>query len=370
MLTRHEATATIKPLPMTPRLGLHLTNRCQRDCDHCLRDPAQTPVDLPLDAAAAAIAFVRAEFGVTHVSLTGGEPTLHPQFDALIDLVADASMTWDMMTNGERFAEVLVDLDKRPARVTALRSLSISLDGATEATHDGIRGPGSFRAVMAAASICGVRGIPFGVNMTVHRRNVGELERLGLDAALLGAKHVSFGMMQPTGTALDEGLAIGPDEWRRIHQRIERLASVLRLTVVAPEGHWRSTVEPLCGPLRGETIHVDIHGRLSLCCLQSDVPTSDAGIDRTVLGPVTTASGSRETVELAGLRAVAADALREHWDLPERGLWHGFSCNTCLALSGKPHWRDDGVGGGQAARERWRGAWAPEKKRPHLRVLP
>lgn len=369
-MTHVETTATIDQPAMRPRLGFHVTNRCQRDCDHCLRDPSQAPVDLRLDVAAMAIAFGRAEFDTTHVSLTGGEPTLHPEFVGLIDLVAGAGMTWDMVTNGERFAEVLAHLDEVPSRVTALRSLSLSMDGATEATHDGIRGPGSFRAVMAAASICAVRGIPFGLQMTIHRRNVDELERLGLDAALLGAKHVSFAMMQPTGTALDQGLALSPDEWRQVHHRIERLASVLRITVVAPEGHFRATVEPLCGPLRGETIHVDVHGRLSLCCLQSDVPTSDASHDRTVLGPVTTASGPREAAELLSLRSTASDSLREHWDSSERGRWRGFSCNTCLALSGKPHWTDGGVGGGQADRERWRGAWAPAKKRPHLRVLP
>jgi molybdenum cofactor biosynthesis enzyme MoaA len=355
---------------MTPRLGLHVTNRCQRDCDHCDRDPSQTPVDLSLEVVAAALAFGRAEFGTTRVSLTGGEPTLHPQFVALIDLIADAGMQWDMVTNGERFASVLARLDERPSRVTALRSLSLSLDGASEATHDGIRGPGSFRAVMAAASICSVRGIPFGIQMTVHRRNVHELERLGLDAALLGAKHVSFAMMQATGTPLDEGLAIDPDEWRRIHHRIERLASVLRIDVVAPEGHWRSSVEPLCDPLRGETIHVNVHGRLSLCCAQSDVPTSHVTADRTVLGVLTSAAGLREAAELSALYATVGAALREHWDSAERGRWSGFSCNTCLALSGKPHWTDGGVGGTQAERERWRGAWAPAKKRPHLRVLP
>jgi len=355
---------------MTPRLGFHVTNRCQRDCDHCLRDPSQVAVDLPLEAAATAIAFARAQFGVTHVSLTGGEPTLHPHFVQLIDLIAAAGMTWDMVTNGERFADIIAQLDEQPSRVTSLRSLSLSLDGANETTHDGIRGPGSFRAVMAAASICAVRSIPFGLQMTVNCRNVDEIERLGLDAALLGAKHVSFAMMQPTGTALDEELAIGPDEWRQIFHRIERLASVLRITVVAPEGYWRKTAEPLCGPLRGETMHVDVHGRLSLCCLQSDVPTSDSSEDRTVLGALTPASGARAAAELVELRATASDALRKHWDSAERGSWRGFSCNTCLALSGKPHWTDGGAGGGQAERERWRGAWAPAKKRPRLRVVP
>ena len=29
-------------------IGLHLTDRCQLDCKHCLRDPQQKPVDLPL----------------------------------------------------------------------------------------------------------------------------------------------------------------------------------------------------------------------------------------------------------------------------------------------------------------------------------
>jgi hypothetical protein len=88
-----------------------------------------------------------------------------------------------------------------------------SVDGAIEATHDAIRGPGQHRAVLEAVALAVAVGLPFGMTMTLHAGNVAELEALGFEAARLGARHVSFAMMQPTGTHLDARLGLPEARW-------------------------------------------------------------------------------------------------------------------------------------------------------------
>jgi pyruvate-formate lyase-activating enzyme len=334
------------------RIGLHLTDRCQLDCDHCLRDPGRAPLDLDVDVVAAVLRDASELYGIRRVSLTGGEPTLHPRFGEVLDLVAARSMTWDMVTNGRRMSALLEIFADRPSRRGACAQVVFSLDGATDATHDAIRSPGQRREVLGAIALAAVEGVPFGVQMAVHAKNVDEIEALGLEAAQLGARHVSFAMMQPTGTRLDEGMRLSAAGWRDALERIRRLAAVLRIPVIAPEGWPKADRMRLCDALRGDTLHVDVRGRLSLCCLQSGIPGES---DREVAGD---ARGGLVAPHRR-LLAIVRDATEARLDaLQSSDEWAEFECNSCLARFGKPHWTEAGVGGPAARRERWHGAWS------------
>ena len=347
----------------TQRLGLHLTDRCQLDCDHCLRDPGAEPLDLPLAIALRAIDDARSLYGITRVSLTGGEPTLHPDFFAIVDAMAARRMRWDMVTNGHRFDRVVERLDT-PARRGSLAQIVVSIDGPDAQSHDDIRGPGSFRDAMAAVALAATEGIPFGLQATLHRRNAAHIEAIGVLAGQLGAAHVSFAMMQPTGTRLDAAFALTAAEWRALHERIGALAGILRLSVIAPEGWPDPQPMSLCGPMRGDTIHVDVRGRLSLCCLHSGIPGD---------GEPEVAGSAAEG--LVGPHARLLEIVRDASAARLRRLrgphdaWSEFACNACLADHGKPHWSDGGVIGPTAARPRWRGAWERGADGKHVRLL-
>lgn len=334
------------------RLGLHLTDRCQLDCDHCLRDPGTRPVDLELPVIVSVLDQARA-YGIRRVSLTGGEPTLHPRFADVLDAVVAHGCTWDMVTNGKRFAAVVELCSAAPSRLEALRSVTFSLDGATEATHDSIRGKGSFRDVLGAMSVAAATNLPFGVQMAVNARNEAELENLGLLAAQLGAKHVSFAMTQPTGTRLDSTLFLPPAAWQRVRDRVGALSRALATTVVLPDGYPQPELMALCSPMRSETLHVDVEGRLSLCCLHSQVP---GGSGREIAGPVTDGGLVNAHKQLLG---IIRDVQAARLDALSRGeLENGFGrfgCNWCLAHYEKPHWTESGAQGAPATRARWKG---------------
>lgn len=336
---------------MVQRVGLHLTDRCQLDCDHCLRDPQHAPTDLPLDVISVVLRDAAQLYGIRRVSLSGGEPTLHPRFPEIIDLVVDHGMTWDMVSNGERFDRVAEWLDAEPARRESCRSIAFSVDGATDASHDAIRGEGQRRQVLAAMATCVALGIPFAVTTTLHAGNVADIEAIAAEAAALGATWVRFGMMQPTGTPLDDALGLEVGEWRAAHTRVLALARTLSIPVLAADG-WPSA-EPmaLCGPLRGSTLHVDHRGRLSLCCMHSDLPGDDAG--RTIAGDVR--AGVRAPHRR--LLAIQHEAIAQRLDDvgASDDAWRDFPCNSCLRRYGRPHWSSEGTRGASAVRERWRG---------------
>jgi len=333
------------------RVIFHLTDRCQLDCLHCLRDPARRPLDLPLAMVERVLDEAIALHRVSHVGLTGGEPTLHPELEGVLDAIARRGLTWHLVTNGARIQHLVALLEAVPSRREALTIVDLSLDGAHAATHDAIRGPGSHREAMAAALACKARGIPFAIQMTVSARNVGEIEDLALAAAHLGAARVSVAMMQATGTDGDARLHLPASAWRTVKDRVDRLGAALQIPVTAAEGFARPSPFHVCEPWRGEPLHVDPRGRLTLCCQLSGVPGGDEEI-LADLAVTSLADAHRRLVDRVHvLQRERLDALQAGG----LGEWDLFACNTCLRRHGKPHWVDAGSAGPLAVRARRNG---------------
>jgi MoaA/NifB/PqqE/SkfB family radical SAM enzyme len=330
---------------------LHVTDRCQLACRHCLRDPAATPADLPVPLADRVLGEARRLHRADHVALTGGEPSLHPELPALLEAIVRHGYTFHLVTGGRGFDRVLVLLDNEPRIRHALSAVDVSIEGADAASHDALRGKGSWREAMGAAAAVRARGIPLTLQMTVNAENVGQIDSVGLLASHLGAARLSFSMTQPTGTPFDERLHLSRQDWHLARDRVERLAEALRIPVSGTESWERPQPYHACEPLRGELLHVDPFGRLNLCCQHSGVP----GGERTVvadLARTSLADAHRQLLELAHrfqvdkLAAMEAEAIGE-WDL--------FPCNYCLRYFGMPHWTDQGSAGARARRERMPG---------------
>jgi MoaA/NifB/PqqE/SkfB family radical SAM enzyme len=351
------------------RLTFHITDRCQLNCDHCLRDPGAEPRDLELALIESVIDQARALFAADHVGLTGGEPALHPRFYEIVDAIVDRGCTWHMVSNGERFEQIADRLAARPARLDGFTILNLSLDGATEESHDAIRERGSFRSVMQAVSLCKVRGIRFLLQLTLNARNVDEIEPMALLASQLGADMLAFNFTQPTGTFLDPAMYLPASEWRRAVDRINRVKDTFKIGVIHAETGYHDEPFRMCEMWRQVHLHVDCEGRLSLCCQHAGVPSE---------GPISDVAGDLRTMSLADahgrfteivhhtMRARLAAIQRPDLDEWDRHV----SCNWCLKQFGKPHWTADGVAGPQAARARWRGAWTPGYKESHQQADP
>jgi MoaA/NifB/PqqE/SkfB family radical SAM enzyme len=337
-------------------IGFHLTDRCQLDCLHCLRDPEQAPKDLPLPVFRKVLAEAKAIYRSVQVALTGGEPTLHPEFEGILDAIVEHDLRFHLVTNGKRFTRLLDLLRESPVRRALLSAVNFSLDGADEAVHDLIRGKGSFRDVMLGITLCTAHKIPFSLQMALNAKNAHQIEAMGLLASHLGAERVSFAMLQATGTPHDQGLYLSARAFRAVQDRIERLGATLKLPVTMPEGFYRPQPFHVCEPFASQQLHVDVEGRLNLCCQHSGIPGDGRNLEvagdleeMSLVEAHTRLIGIIHQAQIDRLARIARGPLSE---------WEHFPCNACMKQFGKPYWDDEGRSGPDARRERWRGAWA------------
>jgi SynChlorMet cassette radical SAM/SPASM protein ScmF len=181
------------------QLYFYLTEGCNLACRHCWIAPAFDPnasyPTLPLELFETAIREAK-PLGLTGVKLTGGEPTLHPQFTTILDILRREELRLTLETNGLLMTPALA---AEIARVNKNPFVSVSLDGRDAETHEWVRGvSGSFEATTRAVRILADAGLRPQVIFSVMKRNAHQVEDIVRLAESLGAATVKFNIIQPT----------------------------------------------------------------------------------------------------------------------------------------------------------------------------
>jgi Fe-coproporphyrin III synthase len=187
-------------------IQLHPTLRCNLACRHCysVSGPAQRAALAPevlsqaLEDAAA--------MGYEVVSVSGGEPFLYPGLAQLLAHARSLGLRTTVTTNGTTLT---------PRRLAAVRDhldlLALSVDG-PPATHDQIRGAGSFERLLTGLGHVRALALPFGMIVTVTRRSWTELVWLGRFAVEQQARLLQLHPLEMVGRAERELATESPDD--------------------------------------------------------------------------------------------------------------------------------------------------------------
>lgn len=187
---------------------LQLTHGCNLRCSHCYVSivPKPPPDELSTEMLLAMFADLQA-MGSPVVVLAGGEPLFRRDIWTLIDALQTYELDAWLCTNATLIRE---EEAERLAR-SALRGISVSLDGPDAATHDVIRGPKRFdhacRGVRALVK-AGARDVT--LRVTVSTQNIDTLDRFAPLAEELGVAKVVFKAFRQTGEASQEGRLLVP----------------------------------------------------------------------------------------------------------------------------------------------------------------
>jgi MoaA/NifB/PqqE/SkfB family radical SAM enzyme len=250
------------------RMIIELTNRCNLRCAHCYDERHASTGDLPVTIVDKVLR-EGAECGIDHLCFTGGEPTLHRQFLEILARTSEAGFSFSFVSNGSRFQVVYRHL---LTHRHAFRGVTFSLDGAREVTHDSLRGAGSYKQVMRAATLCFFHGLPFTFNMVLTAQNRNEIEEMVDTAARLGSRGVRFAHLMFSPATEANGLNLSPAERRELEDRIWTLRRSARVPVQIAPGYYSDAPFFPCAPLELEEYNLDHRGNLTLCCHLSGHP--------------------------------------------------------------------------------------------------
>ena len=179
----------LPPLRVPVEVKVRLLQSCDLRCGMCWhwQDPERGRKQLPR-ARVLALWSELAALGVRRIKLTGGEPTLRKDLEALIAAASALGLEVTLATNAYR-------LD--PARLDALvaagvRAFHVSLDADHAAVHDEIRGvPGAFEGTVATLRYLAHahgRTVKRVLSAVVLRRSIGHLRGLVSLAAATGVR--------------------------------------------------------------------------------------------------------------------------------------------------------------------------------------
>jgi MoaA/NifB/PqqE/SkfB family radical SAM enzyme len=321
-------------------LAIELTNVCNRRCLHCIRNKEDPAAFLPLALAREILVQARA-LGFRDISLTGGEVALYPYLEEILALVVDLGFTFNLVTNGHRFRENLLPLLSAPKIRENLTEVCLSLDGAKPETHDALRGPGSFREVVEAATLCQFKKIPFCLKSVITNFNKVELTELALLGATLEAQDQSFLHPFPAPRSIRGGVIPDPEELRRtVEWIVNSLAKALRTNIRIEGFVSRTTLFECPNILKG--INLDFQGNLVLCCNLSHVTREDGHpsvFGREWLGDLNNMS-LREGVirHYHGVAQLMEARVRDAENLDELTF---IPCYWCFKHFGKLEWLRD-----------------------------
>jgi radical SAM protein with 4Fe4S-binding SPASM domain len=190
----------------------NFTNKCNLDCLHCHQDSSPTSAERELTTSQVfKVIDNMNDAGVAVLTFSGGEPLLRKDLYAAIERATGLGMLCTIASNGTLMTrETTANLAK-----AGIRRVEIGLDGATAETHDFLRNKqGSFEATVQGIRNCADVGFDeIATTMTLHSKNVNELEATMELAEKLGATRFYLNRLIPAGRGIDaEYLDVTPEE--------------------------------------------------------------------------------------------------------------------------------------------------------------
>jgi MoaA/NifB/PqqE/SkfB family radical SAM enzyme len=249
------------------KIIFELTNLCNFNCFHCIREQENSKQYLPLAIIEKVLKEVKPYHNVNFITFTGGEPTLHPHFEDIIRMVTEYGYQFGFVTNGWNFQDTFVKI--KPFK-DYIPHITLSIDGATEKTHDALRShSGSFRRLMQAITLCKYHGIKFHINMVITRSNRSEIEAMAMLASRLGCDILFYGHCKPTPDSLTADLILNTQERRQIEADISALQKIFQMRILLAGDHYDESLFYQCSQFQMKEFNVDYRGNFTFCCLLS-----------------------------------------------------------------------------------------------------
>lgn len=207
--------------PGVYQISYEITNRCNLKCKHCCNDSSLLAENgLSKEEIFNLIDDLK-KINVSSIYLTGGEPTVTPYFDEIIEYInLKKGIDLVLATNGFEISKHIESIKKN---VSHSAGVFVSLDGIGE-THDKFRGmKGAFKNAVNSIKLLIANKVPTRISTVIWNGNIKQLESIIILAKSLGVYQVHFSMLFNTGRKVENNIEIKVDQYKRTVELIHNL---------------------------------------------------------------------------------------------------------------------------------------------------
>jgi len=204
-------------------IDLAITSSCNLRCKHCyLADLKNANITIRLPKIMEILTDAN-ELGADHVTLTGGEPTIHPEFFKILDFAKSLGYKITIFTNAtlidKEFAAKLSKYD--------IEVIQVSLEGLRE-HHDAVRGKGMFDKTVSGIKNLVENNIRVTVNTQLTKGILDTIKEYVAFLKSLGVSKLLLTIPAAAGEAKANNISF-PDD------RIEEVRKLLRINKMKDE---------------------------------------------------------------------------------------------------------------------------------------
>ncbi len=212
-----------------------VTRACALACKHCraVAQPRPHPDELNHEEAIRLIDQL-AELNPPMLVLTGGDPVMRPD---ILDLIRYAAGRGLHVALSPAATARLLNADFHALKEAGVQSMSLSLDGAHEATHDAFRGvPHTYERTLKAARMAKEAGMHLQINTTITKSTLGEFDDFVELMKKMQPGMWSVFLLVPTGRAA-MGEMPTAEQVEEIWRKLSVVSKEVPFGVKTTEGH-------------------------------------------------------------------------------------------------------------------------------------
>lgn len=212
-----------------------VTRACALACKHCraVAQPRPHPDELTHEEALRLIDQL-AELRPPMLVLTGGDPVMRPD---ILELIRAAAGKGLHVALSPAATARLLHADFHALKEAGVQSMSLSLDGAYEATHDAFRGvPHTYERTLRAAEMAKEAGMHLQINTTITKSTLGEFDDFVELMKKMEPGMWSVFLLVPTGRAAMDEMPTA-EEVEAVWEKLSKVSREVPFGVKTTEGH-------------------------------------------------------------------------------------------------------------------------------------
>jgi radical SAM protein with 4Fe4S-binding SPASM domain len=241
---------------------VQITERCNLHCAHCFVSSTRHGADIPLQRIREDVLPRLLRARVARLTLTGGEPFVHPDVVDIVAAAVDVGMNVGICTNATCItSEQIAALSDIPNV-----HVNVSFDGFSAESHGRFRGsPDSFEVTVETTRMLAEKGLLQGLLSTPNAlTNEADYRALARFAVETGATYLLMNPLSAFGRGAKSRrrLAADPSVMRSIQKAVELESN--RTVEVVPI-RFPNETDPLAPCIAGDIVYVFADGAVAVC---------------------------------------------------------------------------------------------------------